>query len=65
MRKTKHDWASHVAAIKAQGISPIAYAKQHGLVQSTLYRLQCFTWGKRLVSPFVMARVRQVVEAMQ
>jgi transposase-like protein len=38
MRKTKHDWASHVAAIRAQGISPIAYAKQHGLVQSTLYR---------------------------
>jgi|PersoiStandDraft_1058852.scaffolds.fasta_scaffold07787_1 transposase-like protein len=38
MRKTKHDWAGHVAAITAQGISPIAYAKQHGLVQSTLYR---------------------------
>jgi transposase-like protein len=38
MRKTKHNWAGHVAAIKTQGISPIAYAKQHGLVQSTLYR---------------------------
>jgi lambda repressor-like predicted transcriptional regulator len=40
MKKTKQDWASHVAAIKAQGISPIAYAKQNGLAQSTLYSWQ-------------------------
>ncbi len=40
MKKTKQDWASHVAAIKAQGLSPITYAKQNGLAQSTLYRWQ-------------------------
>ena len=40
MKKAKQDWARHVAAIKAQGISTIAYAQQHALARSTLYRWQ-------------------------
>lgn len=40
MKKTKQDWAGHVAAIKAQGISATDYARQHGLAISTLYRWQ-------------------------
>ena len=43
MKKTKQDWAGHVAAIKAQGISTIDYARQHGLAKSTLY-----LWQKKL-----------------
>jgi len=38
MKKTKQDWAGHVAAIKDQGISATDYARQHGLAESTLYR---------------------------
>lgn len=40
MKKDKQDWAGHVAAIKAQGISTIDYARQNGLAISTLYRWQ-------------------------
>ena len=40
MKKAKHDWASHVAAIKTQGISTRAYARQHDLALSTLYYWQ-------------------------
>lgn len=40
MRKAKHDWANHVAAIKTQGISISAYARQHGLALSSLYYWQ-------------------------
>ena len=40
MKKAKQDWASHVAAIKAQGISTTDYARRHGLAKSTLYRWQ-------------------------
>jgi hypothetical protein len=40
MKKTKQDWAGHVAAIKAQGISTIDYAQQHALARSTLYHWQ-------------------------
>src|SRR5665811_770866 len=40
MKKAKHDWSNHVAAIKTQGISTSAYAKQHGLALSTLYYWQ-------------------------
>lgn len=40
MKKAKQDWAGHVAAIKAQGISSIDYAQQHGLARSTLYHWQ-------------------------
>ena len=43
MKKAKQDWAGHVAAIKAQGISTIDYARQHGLAKSTLY-----LWQRRL-----------------
>ena len=43
MKKAKQDWARHVAAIKAQGISTIDYARQHGLAKSTLY-----LWQKKL-----------------
>jgi len=40
MKKAKQDWASHVAAIKAQGLSTTHYARQHGLAKSTLYLWQ-------------------------
>jgi transposase-like protein len=40
MKKAKHDWSNHVAAIKTQGISTSAYAKRHGLALSTLYYWQ-------------------------
>lgn len=40
MKKAKHDWAGHVAAIKTQGISISAYSRQHNLALSTLYYWQ-------------------------
>ena len=40
MKKAKHDWFSHIEAIKAQGISTKAYAKRHDLALSTLYYWQ-------------------------
>lgn len=40
MKMGKQDWAIHVAAIKAQRISTIAYARQHDLARSTLYYWQ-------------------------
>ena len=40
MKKTKQDWAGHVAAIKSQGISTTNYAQQHALTRSTLYYWQ-------------------------
>lgn len=43
MKKAKQEWARHVAAIKAQGISTTDYARQHGLAKSTLY-----LWQKKL-----------------
>ena len=40
MKKVKQDWPSHVEAINTLGISTSAYARQHGLARSTLYRWQ-------------------------
>ncbi len=40
MKKVKQDWPGHVQAIKTLGISTSAYAQQHGLARSTLYRWQ-------------------------
>lgn len=40
MKMGKQYWASHLAAIKTQGISTVAYARQHSLARSTLYRWQ-------------------------
>jgi hypothetical protein len=37
MKKAKHDWSSHVAAINTQDTSIGAYARLHGLALSTLY----------------------------
>jgi hypothetical protein len=40
MTTTEQHWRCHIAAIKAQAITAKAYAKQHGLVLSTLYYWQ-------------------------
>ena len=55
MKKAKHDWAGHVAAIKTPGISISAYSRQHKLALSTLYywqrKLQPATSGGAKVKP--------------
>ena len=55
MKKAKHDWAGHVAAIKTQGISASAYARRHDLALSTLYywqrKLQPASAGHAKVKP--------------
>ena len=40
MKKSEQEWANHVEAIKAQGISAASYAQKHALARSTLYRWQ-------------------------
>lgn len=40
MKKSQQEWAKHVEAIKAQGISAASYAQKHLLARSTLYRWQ-------------------------
>ena len=40
MMKSVQEWAKHVEAIKAQGISAASYAQKHALARSTLYRWQ-------------------------
>jgi transposase-like protein len=40
MKKAKHDWTSHIEAIKTQGISTRAYANRHDLGLSALYYWQ-------------------------
>ena len=47
MKKAKHDWPGHVAAIKAQGISTRAYARQHDLALASLYY-----WRRKLQPAF-------------
>jgi len=55
MKKEKHDWSGHVAAIKTQGISTRAYARQYGLALSSLYywqrKLQPTSTGHAKVKP--------------
>ena len=46
MEKVKQDWPGHVQTINTLGISTSAYAQQHGLARSTLYR-----WQNKLKSP--------------
>lgn len=45
MKKVKHDWSSHIEAIRTQGISTRAYAKRHDLALSALYY-----WQRKLKS---------------
>ncbi len=45
MKKAKHDWFSHIEAIKTQGISTRAYARRHDLALSALYY-----WQRKLKS---------------
>ena len=45
MKKAKHDWSSHIEAIRIQGISTRAYAKRHDLALSALYY-----WQRKLKS---------------
>ncbi len=55
MKKAKHDWSGHVAAVKTQGISTSAYARRQGLALSTLYywqrKLQSASAGHAKVKP--------------
>ena len=45
MKRAKHDWSSHIEAIKTQGISTRAYAKRHDITLSSLYY-----WQRKLKS---------------
>lgn len=45
MKNAQHYWSKHIAAIKFQGISASAYAKQHDLALATLYY-----WQRKLQS---------------
>ncbi len=78
MKKAKHDWSSHVAAIKTQGISTSAYARRHRLALSTLYywqrKLRSASAGHAKIKPvattrqpgkFVALRVRDLGDAVQ
>jgi len=78
MKEAKHDWSSHVAAIKTQGISTRAYARRHGLALSTLYywqrKLRSASAGHAKVKPvaatkepgkFVALRVRDLGAEVQ
>lgn len=40
MKNAQHYWSKHIAAIKLQGITTVAYARQHGLALATLYYWQ-------------------------
>lgn len=35
MKKAKHDWSSHIEAIRIQGISTRAYVKRHATAIGT------------------------------
>lgn len=40
MQNRSQYWSQHIAAAKLEGLSMAAYAKKHGLGESTLYRWQ-------------------------
>jgi transposase-like protein len=40
MKNARHYWSNHVAAIKTQGVTTSAYARQHELSLASLYRWQ-------------------------
>lgn len=40
MKKTREFWQGHVDAVKREGMSTSAYAKQHGVSLKSLYRWQ-------------------------
>ena len=40
MKNAQHNWSKHIAAIKFQGVTASAYAKQHDLALATLYYWQ-------------------------
>ncbi len=40
MKNGRNYWAEHVAAIKSQGVTASAYARQHGISLSALYYWQ-------------------------
>ena len=45
MKNAQHYWSKHIAAIKFQGITTSAYARQHELSLATLYY-----WQRKLQS---------------
>jgi len=40
MKNNRHYWLNHVAAIKTQGVTTSAYARQHKLSLGSLQRLR-------------------------
>ena len=60
MKNAQHYWSKHIAAIKSQGITTSAYAKQHDLALATLYywqrKLQANTSAGTIVEPMTAAR---------
>ena len=40
MKNAQHYWSKHIAAIRAQGITTSAYARQHALALASLYYWQ-------------------------
>lgn len=61
MKRAKHDWPSHIEAIKTQGISTRAYAKRHDMTLSSLYY-----WQRKLKSaPPVATKAEPAATAKQ
>jgi hypothetical protein len=60
MKNAQHYWSKHIAAIKFQGISASAYAKQHDLALATVYywqrKLQSNTTAATTAVPMVAPR---------
>lgn len=53
MKNTRQYWSNHVEAIKSQGVTTSAYARQHGISLAALYY-----WQRKLrleVAPHSMA----------
>jgi transposase-like protein len=45
MKNAQHHWSNHVTAIRSQGVTTSAYARQHGLSVASLYY-----WQRKLQS---------------
>ena len=60
MKNVRDDWSNHVAAIKTQGVTASAYAKQHKL-QSQSAPHAVAVAAPKPQSQFVALRVRDAV----
>jgi hypothetical protein len=75
MKNGRNYWAEHVEAIKSQGVSTSAYARQHGISVAALYywqrklQAQVVAHSVALAAPkpqskFVAVRVNDALEQM-